>query len=79
MKITIDKAGTAKFIYKDELRPLLNEGDASIKRASHVEPTPDNKWTADMIGFGVVLGPFDTREEALKAEQVFLEERLGQV
>jgi hypothetical protein len=46
------------------------------ERASHVEPTKDNRWKADMdpiCGRGVRLGPFDTRVEALEAERVWVE------
>lgn len=40
--------GTIKFLYYDELKPLLSAGeDANVKRVSHVDPemTPDGlKW-----------------------------------
>jgi hypothetical protein len=62
-----------RFIYDDRIRGLTDHGTATIERASHVEPTADNRWSADMspVG-GPVLGPFDTREEALKSEVEWL-------
>jgi len=58
-----------KMIYSDSMRGILEEGSSSISRASHVEPNPDNSWSADMspIG-GESLNGFETREDALKAE-----------
>lgn len=47
----------------------------AIRRASRVEPTTDMppKWTADMAySGGPVLGPFDTRTQALAAEAAWL-------
>ena len=75
VKVRVTTQGM-KFVYKDNLKPLLNQGQGNIKRASHVEPTPDNKWTADMgiISPGIILGPFETRQEALNAETQWLDE-----
>jgi len=79
VKIRITEQGM-KFIYKDDLKPLLNQGQGNIKRASHVEPTQDNKWSADMgpVGGGI-LGPYETRQEALDAEVAWLEKHLGEI
>jgi hypothetical protein len=77
MKITVGPDGTMKFIYADKLKPLMKHGQASIKRVSHVEPTTDNRWQADLEPVkGPVLGPFDTRAEALQAEVRWLEKNL---
>ena len=67
--ITVQRDGTMKFVYDDRLKGLMQQGHATITRASHVEPTPDNEWGADMspVG-GPMLGPFNTRQEALDAE-----------
>jgi len=68
------KDGALVFVYHDDLRPLFGlGGEARTARASHVEPTSDNRWTADLspVG-GPVLGPFDERSEALKAEVAWL-------
>jgi hypothetical protein len=76
--IKIDKKGQISFIYNDELRPLLKQGSSTIKRVSHVEPTSDGKWEADMspVKPGVKLGPFETREEALQEEVKWLKENV---
>jgi len=64
--------GSVRFIYSDELCDLLREGEAEIKRASHVEPC-GAMWTADMSpSCGPLLGPFRTRGEALQAEVEWL-------
>lgn len=66
--------GTVEFLYEDALRPLLALGPATITRASHVEPTPDGRWTADLSPRGgPLLGPFTRRQEALDAERSWLQ------
>ena len=71
--IRISPAGTIRVIYHDALRPLLIAGDADIRRASHVEPTSDGQWTADLTPMrGPILGPYLTRAEALTAETDWL-------
>lgn len=57
-----------RFIYNDALIPLISQGSATTRRASHVEPD-GNLWIADMspVG-GPKLGPFSTRADALKEE-----------
>lgn len=73
--------GTIKFLYYDELKPLLSAGeDANVKRVSHVDPemTPDGlKWFADLHPVkGPKLGPFDTRDEAIAAEIQWLSDHI---
>lgn len=77
LTINVDSAGQLRFVFDDRARELLTLGDASIQRASHVEPTVDCRWTADLgpIG-GPVLGPFDSRGEALAAEVAEIERRI---
>lgn len=66
--------GRVEFLYEDALRSLLELGPMTITRASHVEPTPDGRWTADLSPCGgPLLGPFALRQEALDAERVWLE------
>ncbi len=64
--------GTVKFLYYDELKPLLNIGDVHVARASHVDPekTEDGlKWFADLSPVnGPKIGPFETRNEAIAGE-----------
>ena len=85
MKIKVQPDGTVTHIYTEEL-DLSDMGKTTTKRASCVEPTEDNKWTADMdpaiILFGItgpikrLLGPFPTRKEALAAEVEWLEKNI---
>jgi hypothetical protein len=75
MKIVITKTGEVRCLYSDEMADVLKEvGPSKIRRASHVEPTPEGEWGADLspVG-GPVLGPFGTRAEALSAEVEWLE------
>ncbi len=47
MELYISTDGTCQSVYNEtvDLRLL---GPMEIRRASHVEPTPDGQWTADM-------------------------------
>jgi len=68
----IVKGDEIRFIYKDGLLPLADQGKKTIRRASHVEPC-DEGWQADMGPVdGPILGPFKTRSEALGAEVTWL-------
>jgi hypothetical protein len=73
-KIAIRPDGKIEFLYKDDLRNLLNIGRAEISRASTVEPTSDNRWLVDLspIG-GPKLGPFKDRQKALDEEVRWVE------
>lgn len=52
--------------------------DVRTERASHVEPSADGGWTADMAPVGgPVLGPFPLRAQALSAEREWLRDNLG--
>jgi hypothetical protein len=76
MFVWIRPDGGVRFVYDDALRSLLALGRASLCRASHVEPTPDGRWTADLGPMdGPVLGPFETRAAALEAERSWLVRR----
>ena len=72
VEIFINGDGTVQFLYYDELKPLLNIGEAQVTRASHVDPemTVDGlKWFADLAPVkGPKLGPFDTRDIAIEHE-----------
>ncbi|MGH7358818.1 MAG: hypothetical protein ACREJR_08390 [Candidatus Rokuibacteriota bacterium] len=73
MFVWIQPDGTVRFLYDDALRGLLALGPPTIRRASHVEPTPDGQWTADLGPMdGPVLGPFETRAAALDTERAWL-------
>lgn len=83
IELLIDKQGRIVFIHDDDLALALAElGVPVTKRASHVEPDPDHpgKWLADMTpstGIKVVLGPFNTRREALQSEIEYLQKFLA--
>lgn len=73
IQIVVSPDGTAKAIYSDDsgVLALMEAIDprATIQRASHVEPTEDRQWTADMSpSGGPVLGPYPLRQQALAAE-----------
>ena len=71
-ELSIAPNGELHFIFDDALQPFLDLGDASIKRASHVEPK-ESLWFADLVLVGgPVLGPFRLRSEALEAEVAWL-------
>ena len=73
MHLLIESSGTIRCLY-DEAIPLGSLGKVSINRGSHVEPTGDGTWLADMgPASGPVLGPFDERSQALAAERQWLE------
>jgi hypothetical protein len=76
MKLYISPDGDCQAIY-DETLPLRSLGQTQIRRASHVESTPDGHWTADLspVG-GPCLGPFPVRSQALAAELAWLAEWL---
>ncbi len=68
MQLVIKPTGDATCVYSEAI-DLGVLGNVSIRRGSHVEPTPDGQWTADMLPVGgPVLGPFDSRSIALVAE-----------
>lgn len=47
--VVVDEAGALTFVWHDALAELVPAGyTCDIQRASHVEPTPDGRWTADM-------------------------------
>jgi len=74
MLINVDTSGTVSMIHSDDMVELLAEGRATIKRASHVEPTEDGQWQADLSPVdGPTLGPFALRSQALAAEVEWLE------
>jgi len=74
MEILIDATGQGRCLYAEHI-DLTTLGKLAIRRGSHVESTPDARWTADMspVG-GPVLGPFQRRSEALAAERDWLVE-----
>lgn len=73
MKIVITPTGTIRCLY-DESIDLHVFGQPEIQRGSHVEPTADGQWIADLAPVqGPVLGPYTMRSQALAAEAAWLE------
>ena len=73
MLMIFDTNGSVSCLYSDALE-LGQIGRLTISRGSHVEPTPDGQWTADMSPVcGPVLGPYRSRRDALAAEVNWLE------
>jgi hypothetical protein len=68
MELVVGVDGVARCIY-DEALDLREIGTLKINRASHVEPDAEGYWWADMgpVG-GPVLGPYQTRTEAITGE-----------
>jgi len=74
MDLVVSPGGDVRCIY-DEAIDLHLLGVLSIRRASHVEPTADGRWLADLAPVGgPTLGPFDYRTIALVAEIAWLEQ-----
>ena len=72
MQILIEPTGNCRCVYSEAI-DIQQIGAADIQRGSHVEPTADGKWTADLSPVnGPVLGPFQTRSQALAAEVAWL-------
>ena len=72
--LVITSAGVVRCLY-DEALDLSALGPPVITRASHVEPGPDGRWSADLLPVGgPVLGPFALRSQALDAERAWLEQ-----
>ncbi len=73
MQLIVRSDGALRCVYGEELE-LHNLGKLTIKRGSHVEPTADGQWIADLSPVdGPKLGRFQHRSQALKAERDWLE------
>lgn len=73
MQLIVTPHGTIRCLY-DETLDLNALGQLEIQRGSHVEPTPDGQWLADMAPVnGPTLGPYPLRSQALNAERDWLE------
>jgi len=72
VQFVVTAAGNVRAIYNERI-DLAQLGKVSIRRGSHVEPTDDGRWTADLSPCdGPLLGPFAVRSEAIEAENVWL-------
>ncbi len=74
MQIVVQPDGSLRCLYSEEL-DLRSLGQLTITRGSHVEPTADGQWTADLSPVnGPLLGPYANRSQALEAERLWLEQ-----
>lgn len=74
MELLIEPSGNCRCVYSERI-DIHAIGRVSIRRGSHVEPTADGRWTADLAPVdGPILGPFDKRSEALAAEIAWLQQ-----
>lgn len=74
MHILIAPDGTARCVYGEAI-DLSALGEATLTRASHVEPDQHGRWSADLSPVsGPVLGPFARRSDALAAEARWLDD-----
>ena len=72
MQILIAPGGTVRCLYGEAIK-LAALGPLQIARASHVEPTADGQWLADLSPLsGPMLGPIDCRSKALTAEEAWI-------
>ncbi len=72
MEWVVRADGSLHCLY-DETLDLSHLGKVFIRRVSHVEPTDQGQWQADLSPVaGPILGPFSLRSEALAAEVEWL-------
>ena len=68
MELLITPEGMVRCVYGEAI-DVNKLGPVHIRRGSHVEPTADGEWMADLApADGPTLGPFSSRSEALAAE-----------
>ncbi|QDU73745.1 hypothetical protein Pan97_07440 [Bremerella volcania] len=73
MELLIEVSGCIRCVY-DEQISLASLGEVTIQRGSHVEPTTEGNWIADLTPVdGPVLGPFSERSQAIAAEVRWLQ------
>lgn len=78
IKLSIKADGEIQAIYSDQLADLCDQGEATITRASDVEPHPAGGWVAHMRPpFPPCRMHYRLREQALAAEVDYLEKQLG--
>jgi hypothetical protein len=74
LQIVVDPCGVVRCLYCEDL-DLAAFGPLRISRASHLDPTGEGRWMADLApAGGPLLGPFQRRSEALAAEVAWLEQ-----
>ena len=74
MDLIVSSNGEARCIYSEDV-DLSVIGKLQIQRGSHVEPTSEGQWMADLCPVdGPRLGPFANRSDALRAEVAWLKQ-----
>jgi len=74
MELLVQTDGTIRCVYGESIE-LACLGRCSMRRASHVEPTTNGQWLADLSPIlGPQLGPFAYRSQAIAAEVAWLQE-----
>lgn len=70
--VVVQADGTVRMIY-NELVDAFALGEVAIRRGSHVEPSADGYWYADLSPVkGPRLGPYLHRSKAIEAELEWL-------
>lgn len=74
MQLIIEPNGRVRCVYAETI-DLNQLGSLQIRRGSHVEPTEDGQWIADLspVGGPLLEPPFTTRSAALQAEVQWLQ------
>lgn len=73
MILIAESDGLMRCVYEEAI-DVQQLGSITIERASHVEPSVDRTWTADLTPVGgPLLTGFERRSEALAAEIAWLE------
>lgn len=74
MKIILGVDGVVRYVYNDVIHKHMSTlGEATIKRATHVEPDENGMWYADLspVGGEKITG-FKTHKEAIDFELKWL-------
>lgn len=75
MKVFVNSEGEIRQVYNEKF-DLRFMGQSRMVRAGHVEPAPNGReWRVSMPD-GVVLGDFEMRSDAIKAEECEVVRRL---
>lgn len=77
--VVVSTDGCASSIYCESIDFRIL-GATQIRRASHVEPTEEGTWFADLsLSSGPRLGPFENRSQAIAAEVQWLRDNWSTV